>query len=151
MAVQAKWGSLIFQATRGKSNLLEDMTSSAGYSFENDETAGSKPTTSRKGPELRKMSFKLHASSVLGIDPQTLNAELQRLSENAQADYFYLGGVKQGNHKWVLKNVGLGNATLNHQGWLLDGGFSLTFEEYIPDSSGSGASKADKAANKRSK
>lgn len=122
----ARWGSKGFLCTPTKNVPFQNFSSSKSVKSE-EQDSNNKKATNKKGFDLQKMSFETSYYRAAGVDPRAQEEEWKDLVGKSYP--LYIGGVRFGPNKMMLKSVDSSNYIFNNSGGMIGVTLSLTMEE----------------------
>ena len=123
----ARWGPKGFLCTPNKVVPFNDFSSSKAAKTELQDSSDSRKTNI-KGIELQTMSLSTKYLRAAGVDPRAQLEEWESLV--SKKNPLYIGGVRFGPEKMLLKSVDGSDYILDNSGNMLAVTVSLNFEEY---------------------
>jgi len=130
MAVMAKWGPKTWGVSAKQVMALENLSFSFTQVADNNTSTEEKKATNERGKELFPLTFTTVLHSGAGVNIEAEIADWQQLV--TQVDTFYLNGKKLGP-KMQLRQVSVGDVTLDDLGRMRVATLSFEFKEYDPD------------------
>lgn len=126
----ATFATKSFQVNSNKIYSFDEFQYSSSLQTDKQDATGSKPSTYNKGPDLDKLSFKIHLDVSQGIKPRQEWEDWKTIASKGTAYPFILGGKPLGSNKWLLTNIDASNAVIDNAGHILSLDLALSFDEY---------------------
>ena len=83
------------------------------------------------GPSLSTMTFTMHFSSSLGVNPRKMLIELESCVRLGKLGYFIIGTKKIGKHKYLITSMSESWGQIIKNGKLVSANVNITMKEYL--------------------
>lgn len=144
----AVFANKVFQVDSNKIYTFDNFQYTSALQTEKQDSAGKKPSTYNKGPDLDTLSFTIKLSTEMGVNPRNEWGSWKTLLNSGVAYPFILGGAPLNNAKWLLIEVTPSNFIFDNTGKILSLDLSLQFQEYVRPGKAEASSTSGTAAKK---
>lgn len=131
MGMVGSWGKRTFKVSRKEIRTFTDFRRTTAYKTESVENGQDKPGTARIAPELETLSFNVLLMRGLGVSPKAEAGAWQKACAEGAVYPLYIGGVKQGKHRFLVQSVTQSETTYDARGKLLSCRLAITLQEYV--------------------
>jgi hypothetical protein len=124
-------GDVIFTMSKEKMETINDMIWSSGAKWEEHNRHLMEPLLEFAGREADEISFTIHLSVFLGVDPMEEITRLFEYERNGTLLPMILGEHSYGKYRWVIVST---QRTLNHfdgAGDLISADVDLSLKSYV--------------------
>lgn len=90
-----------------------------------------KPKTQFDGPDLSDVTFTVHLSAGLGVNPREMIQKIESYVRLGKMDYIVIGTKKIGKHKYLMKDASEEWECIIENGKLISANVNLTLREYL--------------------
>lgn len=126
-------GSIVFEVSSREVRTFKDMKRTTKARYASHDVIGQKPILEYIGPGGEEITFAMHFSAMLGVNPAEETAKLRGLCEKGEAMYFVLCNQTVGANQWVIESVGESIDTVDNCGRIITTQVEVTIKEYVPD------------------
>ncbi|KMT23014.1 phage tail protein [Clostridium cylindrosporum] len=148
----ASFGKKVFSVSLNRVYTFNGYTRTSALSVEEQEVAGSKPSSYIKGSALDDLGITIELKKMKGIDVRKEINEWMAIKDSKTPENFILGGSRVGANKYLLVSVGESDVLIDNQGRVLSAKIDLKFKEFVrlgKKEEKPKTSKDDKSKNKR--
>lgn len=131
MAKIGTFGPIRFSVSDQRILTFQNFKREVSGKWDKMERIGFKPLTVYHGPELQTVSFKIMIDAGLGVPPRDQLFEIERMTENAQAEYLIIGNRQVGSSRWVITKSSEAWEKVIVKGELYRASVDLTLQEYV--------------------
>ncbi|MEA5135712.1 MAG: phage tail protein [Candidatus Fimivivens sp.] len=129
----AAFGGLVFQGGLIKGTPLSEYSVSFGVNTDKQEQQTGKPATLVKGAQLSTIAFTIHLMKTLGVNPESVIAQAQKLCEAGVPYPLIIGNKPASTNRFLLTAVSIDDTYLNGAGKILSTKMKLQFEEFVKE------------------
>lgn len=127
----ALFGTKSFEVKKNKIYTFKGFEYGTSLQTEKQESAGKKPSTYNKGPNLNTLKINISLNATLGVNPRVEIEDWEAIKDAAIAYPFFLGNRPLGKNKWLLKEVGVIGTVIGNSGNIIAAEINLQFDEYV--------------------
>lgn len=147
-----KFGNMVFSVSRKKINSFQNFSKDVSAEWKEHSTYKNKPTSEFTGANLQQITFDIHLSAALGINPLKEIIKWEKICEQGKHDTLFIGKKQVGKYDWKVEKV---SESWNHifkNGGLIAADITVTMSEYVTKNTVSAynISKTSKSKKKKS-
>ncbi|MCM1217495.1 MAG: phage tail protein [Lachnospiraceae bacterium] len=129
MAKLGTLGNIVFSVSDKKIQTFDDMSLETSARYYTHDRHLMKPLLEFGGLESDKLSFTMHHSVFLGVDPEKQVKQIDEYVEQGEILSLIIGGKRYGS-KWVIKKHSKAYKRFDRKGRVLEVESKVTLEEY---------------------
>lgn len=123
-------GDIPFVVTYGKIRTFSDYGRSGSGRWAKHDLIGRKPVMEFLGPDVEKVSMKIHLRTDHGINPESELGRLRKMRDTGAVFPFILGGAPVSDNYWLLEDIGENVSYWRAGGKILSVSVDITLTEY---------------------
>jgi phage protein U len=122
------FGSIVFEVSGEKTFTFDGLSRKAKAVFARHERGGAKPVLEFTGPDLSEISFRMHLSISLGVEPKTEADALYALMNAGDEKQLIIGGSLIGTY--VITDIADTWSAVSAGGRIMESDLSVTLLEF---------------------
>lgn len=124
-------GPVVFVVAEGAIRTIDEFKRSSSSRWAQHDIIGQKPKKEFVGPGADSVSFAVHFSAALGLNPRKELDRLTELDRSGKAMPLVIGRKNVGVGLWVISGLSQDWSRLDSIGNVLDAQVTISLEEYV--------------------
>ncbi len=100
------FGDIPFIVARGYVRTFDEYGRSSSGRWAKHDIIGEKPVLEYLGPDIEKISFKMHFRADHGLNPEREAAVLRKMRDKGEPAILMLAGSPVGDNRWIIESLG---------------------------------------------
>lgn len=125
------WGDIIFSVSADKVKTFDNFKRTESASWSKHDIHGQKQKAEFVGLGAGKISFTMHFSTFLGVNPSKELDKFIKSVRSGEAHTLIIGTKRIGVGKWYIPNTDETWNFVDNRGNILTAGLNVTMEEYV--------------------
>lgn len=125
------WGKLIFTVSSKQMKTFDAMKRSESARWSKHDVHLKKPKPVFNGPDQGSITFDMHFSASLGVNPMDEIDKLIRANRSGEVHRLIIGNKRFGLFKYYIASINGEFNYFDNKGLLLSGKVNVTLEEYV--------------------
>ena len=125
------WGKLVFKVSADQVKTFDAMKRSESARWSKHDVHLKKPKSVFNGPDQGSITFDMHFSASLGVNPMDEIDKLIRANTAGEVHRLIIGNKRFGLFKYYLASINSDLNFFDNKGMLLSGKVNVTLEEYV--------------------
>lgn len=125
------WGKLIFSVSAKQMRTFDSMKRSESARWSKHDVHLKKPKPVFNGPDQGSITFDMHFSASMGVNPMNEIDKLIRANRSGEAHRLIIGNKRFGLFKYYIASINSDFNYFDNKGLLLSGKVNVTLEEYV--------------------
>jgi phage protein U len=142
-------GDIVFEVSRDKVRTFDNLTRKGAARWATHDVVGKKPVREFIGQGLESISFTMHLSVSLGVNPLAEINKLRELRDKGTPMELVLNGTSISDNLWVLEDLSEDWRKLDNKGILLFADVDVSLQEYPRDSDSMSTANNNSTAGSR--
>ena len=124
------FGDVVFEASSKTVRTIDNLSRNTKARLAKHDIIGKKPVMEFLGPDGDEISFDMHLSIYLGINPAEEADKLRKMCEKGKAAELILGNRPIGDGLWVIESVSESDDAIDNLGNVLVSTVKVNLKEY---------------------
>lgn len=125
------WGDLVFTVSADQVKTFDAFKRDESSRWSQHDIHLNKPKSEFLGPGQGKITFTMHFSASMGVNPIVELDKLVRYVRSGEAHTLVIGHKRYGVGKWYMSSVNEDFKYIDNRGNVLSGSANVSLEEYV--------------------
>lgn len=130
MGMIGSLGDVVFEVSTDKVRTFDDFSRSGSARWATHDIIGQKPLTEFSGPGQEEISFSMHLSAGLGINPSVELQKLRTMRDTGKVVPLIIGTAPISSSYWGIENLDEKHSTYDNKGRLIVAQVDVKLREY---------------------